>query len=124
VAAVSGAALDAFRASECPEPGVCAACEAPTNENLFATCVDASCVAVDVRASPLSACTSDDECVAIGRDCCRCDPRFVAVRADQEMAYYRAQCGEVPLCSPCRPDLPNAPAARCVAGHCAIRSGP
>lgn len=128
VAAVSGAALDSFRAAECPEPGVCAACEAPTNPSLFATCVDGACVAVDVRASELSACTTDDECIAIRRDCCNCDPRRVAVRDGQQGAYYRAQCGETPLCSPCSPDDGPSPPARCEAGHCAVgtatREGP
>lgn len=124
VAAVSGRARDAFRRAECPEPLVCPACVAPTNEHLFATCVAGTCEAIDVRADALSACASDDECVVIGRDCCNCDPRYVAVRSGQESAYYRAQCGEVPLCSPCEPhEVPARLIGRCTdRGHCAVQA--
>jgi len=88
-------------------------------------CDDGRCAAVDLRQESLTACTSDQECVVIERDCCACDPHQISVRRGSEIAYYQRTCGETPICSPCeRRDIPDTLIGRCVEGHCAVSTEP
>lgn len=106
-------------------PATCAACETEPNPDLFATCEAGRCVAVDVRQDQVSACDADSECVVTEPDCCACHPGWVAVRAGSQGDFYRRQCGDQPICSPCeRHGAPAHLLARCLEGHCAVVEEP
>ncbi|MCB9595356.1 MAG: hypothetical protein H6719_21735 [Sandaracinaceae bacterium] len=120
-AVAAGAPEDPDRCAE----STCPACETEPNPNLFATCQAGHCVVVDVRQDSLSLCATDADCAVIRPDCCACRPGYVAVSAGAEADYYRRQCGEVPLCSPCEPHaIPASQVGRCVEGHCAVVEAP
>lgn len=112
-------AMERAPAPECP------ACETETNPSLFATCEAGRCVAVDLRQDALSACAADEECVVTEPDCCACRPGWAAVRRGAEADFFRRQCGETPICSPCeRHEVPAHLVGRCVEGHCVVAEGP
>ena len=115
------ATIDAAARRECPVAETCAGCEAEPNPNLFATCIEGACAAIDVRANgSLSSCSANADCVLTARDCCNCDPHHVTLRAGAEREYYRLTCGESPIGSPCEPhDVPAWLTGSCGAdGHC------
>lgn len=108
----------------CPVPTPCPRCATGMNPNLVATCEASHCAARDISMLPLSACTSDADCIVRWANCCSCggDPsQVVAIRADGEGAIEALLCdgGGCPL--DCAPHGDPTFHAICepTTGHCA-----
>lgn len=110
-----------------PSPsGGCPDCLSEANPDLRAVCTGHRCRVLDVSASPLSACTTAADCVAIDSGCCPpCGPnwRFLAVN-ERRQGRLRAQlCGadyQTVTCPACASPPQPHPAVSCVAGHCRV----
>lgn len=122
-------ALRADYVSEHGLPGCagvgCPRCRGLTSPELVATCRSGRCAVVDLRRSPISRCSADDECVLAFARCCACGaPResVVAIRAGAEADLMRLACGdEAVACPDCVGFLPDDLSAFCDHGHCATR---
>jgi hypothetical protein len=123
VYAVSVAEATALETSICPESPNCPECDEDTNPWLHPFCVSGRCAPVDVRTDDISACASDDECVARTMDCCDdCEgvrPN-IAMRKDR-VAEFRAQiCGKT-KCAMCgKPPPLRRAACDPVRKHCVV----
>lgn len=109
--------------AQCPNPTTCGACyvadPAPLASLMAADCVANRCELVDLRASEISSCKTDSDCVAVGRGCCQPDSgdpaEYVGIHAGADTKIL--ECFPIP---PCVPPQPHAtPIAFCAAdGHC------
>jgi hypothetical protein len=124
VYAVSTMHASSLEQKVCPTPMACPACVSTTNRWLQAFCESGTCVVVDVRTHAISACATDDDCVARTTYCCDdCfgnDP-VVAIRKDQVKAYAQQVCGKT-KCMQCKSPPPSTHKAIChpVRKHCVI----
>lgn len=90
--------------------------------NYYAVCAAGRCVGIDVRESPLSACTSDADCyLRSGTTCCGCGSNnliAVSYRAPVEATF----CGPDRACAAdcAGPSAPPGVAAFCSLGHCRV----
>jgi len=114
-----------LRAKVCPEPMACPECESNENPQLHAACRNAKCEVIDVRNDALSACTSDDECIARVSHCC--DPceggqPEIAIRKDAVVQYRQEVCGKV-KCMNCKPKTWKA-ICHSTRKHCVIAATP
>ena len=91
--------------------------------NYYAECEAGRCVGLDVRTSPLSACSTDAECILrSGTSCCGCgagDLIAVSSKANVEVAFCGTNGG-------CAADCVSAPvppgvAPYCSLGHCLVK---
>ncbi len=123
--AVAQDAQSSYRMSVCGETG-CPACFRQQDPSLFATCQEGSCLALDMRTSPLSTCSSDADCELIAADCCGCEAAFIAINHANEAEYRSMVCNPVADCPPCGPQTPpDGTSAICdtSVGHCAVFQG-
>lgn len=126
VLAVPKSEREAAQREQCPDPVSCGPCYVtdpePLAPLLVAACVAKRCELVDLREEAISSCTSDSDCVAVGRGCCppsSADPvEYVGLQKDASTDLLA--CFPIP---PCIPPLPHElPIAYCAAdGHCAVR---
>jgi hypothetical protein len=127
VDAVNRERLDEHFREVCPEPVPCPECVTPTSPDLLATCRAGSCVAIDVRADAVSACTADVDCRLRVTGCCACGGStapedLIAIRVDGELDYLALVCAPDVACPACEPVYPDDVEAYCAPdGHCAIR---
>lgn len=121
--AIASGQQSAWAAETCDEVDpLCPSCPvSPTNPNYLAVCTAGTCEKQDLRAIELSACTSDDECVAVRAECCGCeDSPVVAINAERRAEYRRVVCDPLADCQPCNGDQPSNPTA-CVDGQCQVQ---
>lgn len=100
----------------------CPDCFAETEPTLFATCRRSLCAVVDLRATPITACRADADCVVTHAACCSCPASpAIALHRAREPAYRRLRCGSGPV--PCLACAAPAPAgvAACIDGRCVVR---
>jgi hypothetical protein len=114
------------RSALCTGGTACGQCYVADPEplaSLFAAgCVEHRCELVDLRASDISSCKTDSDCVPVGRGCCPADTSdpadYVGIHKAADTTIL--QCSPVPPCVPPREHI--APLAFCAAdGHCAVR---
>lgn len=118
---------DAHYATVCDDPDpLCPGCASMPNPWLLAECADAACTATDVRTDPVTACTTDDECVLRTPECCTCGSDFIpeqliALRADAEGEWRSRVCDPDTDCATCEPEYPGYVRAACSdEGRCVI----
>jgi hypothetical protein len=107
-------------------PPACAPCPDPagggTLRYFVPDCVAGQCVVTDLRASPVTACKTSDECrLRSGTGCCEgCDgSSLIAVRNDG--SFEKLVCGGIqPPCAACAPQPPNGAIPLCNEGRCTI----
>jgi hypothetical protein len=123
VLAVSTPFESAVVAKMCPEPVSCPECAEVDNPWLSAFCRSNHCEVVDVRTDAISACTSDDDCVARSTYCCDdCagnDPN-IALRKDQVDAYRQQICGKTKCVSCAAPTSKHKAVCNPVRKHCEV----
>jgi hypothetical protein len=88
-------------------------------------CVDHQCVVTDIRESPISGCTSDQDCfLRYGTECCPSCDKAKRVAISNPQLLEQLVCTEVIGCPDidCNP-APDAATAYCSAGHCAVDRG-
>lgn len=122
-----------------PTPPACPEC-APyiADDSLQAWCIFGSgggsgggapagrCTAVDVRKEPVSACSTDTDCMLRHSSCCEpCDARrddLVALSRSSIDAYRSKVCTGTETCSRCMTSYPSDALARCdtVTRHCVV----
>jgi hypothetical protein len=106
VDAVNASQVDAHFMAVCPAPTPCPRCPTGLNANLVATCAAQRCEALDLATLPLSACTSDSDCVVRYARCCGCSgtpTEVVSIRGDAHGALDALLCdgGSCPTdCAP------------------------
>jgi hypothetical protein len=105
-------------------PG-CPLCAAEPNGSLLAQCVQGSCEVFDVRASPVSACETAQECVLRVAACCECGAAMnvsslIALNADQLSSYAQLVCDSTADCMDCAPVYPSDITIDCISGHCQL----
>ena len=90
--------------------------------NRKVACVENKCALVNLDASPMTACTTDDECLVRSKSCCGCSPKMVseavAVRKDMSDSFNPLSCNGEAVCGPCTDEAPSV-VAKCVSGRCA-----
>jgi hypothetical protein len=121
-----GIALDmAGDAAGAAAPVACAPCPSPpgtgTLQYFVPDCVQGQCEVVDLRTSPVTACTTSNDCtVRHGTGCCEgCDnSNLFSVRNDGSFA--KLVCGDGPIaCPACAPPAPDAVPV-CNDGRCSL----
>ena len=126
VYAVAITYTSSLEAKVCSTPAACPACATATNPSLQAFCVSGACSVVDVRTDAISACTTDDDCVARTAYCCDdcfgTDPK-IALRKDQVSEFEQQVCGKT-KCMQCKAPPPQTQKAIChpVRKHCVVAS--
>jgi hypothetical protein len=123
-------ASDYDRAAGC-EGVQCAPCqsvpeETRTSQYFVPTCKLGRCIAVDIRATPVTACASAADChLRDGAACCEgCDGTGL-VSIASEAALSALACGAEPVgCPPCVPLIPATFVPACNAGRCAVGLAP
>lgn len=119
--------LEAHKQAVCPTPVACSACPTQSNPDLFATCAEATCKAVDVRSDPSSECSADDDCRLRVTACCECGGStasfdLIALNRSKEAIYTKQVCDPMQACDLCLPVYPRDVEAHCAAdGHCEVR---
>lgn len=100
-------------------------------QRFLGVCEEGVCSAVDVGKAPLSACTTNDDCVLRHAGCCpSCIPdlsRLIALAKDGVDDYLAQACNpEAPeACDACAPAFPEGASAVCNAqGHCEVKNPP
>lgn len=92
----------------------CPACDCPEDPTLFATCARSVCEVVDLQTSELTACSTDEECIATPGTCGPA-AALVPLRRGAE-----ARLGVALGCSPRPVSIDHGAHARCEAGHCRL----
>lgn len=121
--------VGAYGSAVCAAEGFppCARCDLPPDPYLAAVCRASACVGLDLRAEPLTECSTPTDCVLGPRTCCDCG----ALGLSETVAYNPARgslgdysCDEgAPACPPCVPSFVGV-AADCVAGRCIALAAP
>lgn len=131
VVGVNMGQLEAFGAENCPEPGDCPACASEPNPNLYAYCGDGgSCQVADLRAEPMSECSSAADCVLRTEGCCALcgdvEPwSLISVARDGLSDYLDRVCSPLADCADCESIIPAGYHATCgQGGHCEVAYDP
>jgi hypothetical protein len=124
---INSSSQEAYNKSHPPAPCVAIGCPSvgpgeANYPNYFASCESGQCQPVDVRTSPLSACSDSSECgLRSGTTCCGCGSgNLIAV--SKKVNVEQAFCGPGGACAadcavaPLPPDV----SALCSAGHCIV----
>ena len=108
VDAVNSAQSAAHFTEVCPAPVPCPRCATRINPSLIASCAFSRCAEFDLTMMPISACTTDTDCVVRYASCCGCSgdaSSVVSIRSDMEGAIESLLCDAhtCPLdCAPAR----------------------
>lgn len=116
----------AHQAEVCDTPmPTCPACATAPNPALYPLCLSNRCTVFDVRAQPISACTSNTDCTLVTSACCDCAGPYISVRADAQTAFRTAVCDPNDTCMACGSPPPSNLEAFCAPdGHCDVRDTP
>ena len=115
---VNKSLLDEHYDDVCGDPVPCPQCITMPNPELIATCRDGFCVAMDVGAENLTACTSGEECVIRTPECCECGADttpgvLIAIRSDSRRELEELVCDPDVDCAMCAPVYPDNVEAVC-----------
>jgi hypothetical protein len=105
-----------------PWSGALCACAAADAGTSHAECRTNTWKLVDLRADPISNCTTENECIAVSRGCCaaysEAPAEYVGIHDGADRALLA--CFPIPPCVP--PAAHADPIAYCADdGHCAVR---
>ena len=100
-----------------PNP-MCPECVTMLNPELIATCRDGFCLALDVGADEITACTSSEDCVIRTPECCECGADMtlgvlIAIRSDSRSDLEELVCDPDVDCAMCAPVYPDNVEAVC-----------
>ena len=116
--------LDEHFDDVCADPVPCPRCTTMLNPELIATCREGFCLAMDIGADELTACTSSEDCVIRTPECCECGAdmtpeALIAIRSDSRRELEELVCDPDVDCAMCAPVYPDNVEAVCDDdGHC------
>ena len=120
--AVNSSEAAAFQKYTCPAPQPCPNCASFVDPNFYAYCDAGHCTVGDIRTDPVSACSSDADCVLRqGSACCEgCGDGSELVAVSVNGGFSSLVCPPNVDCPGCIPTPPTSAFAACVGGHCAV----
>jgi len=122
--AINRGNADSYTLAVCENSG-CPECYMPQDPTLLGRCEGGACKVVDLRAQPLTACTSNADCRVRTTSCCECGGNvtleaLIAIRRDAEAEYQRLACDLSVDCDACLPPYPSGAVASCQEGRCTV----
>jgi hypothetical protein len=113
----------AYQQAKCATAGACPPC-VPSNGSIDAVCSGARCEAVDFH--PYTACTKNEDCQMVPKDCCACGAVRTAGWIGVSDAPGLSERCAVVDCAPCADGPPRHVTqdyAQCFSGFCQVISG-
>ncbi|MBI2391668.1 MAG: hypothetical protein HYV09_18915 [Deltaproteobacteria bacterium] len=124
--AVNEKNVAAFRKMTCPNPELvdCPGCPTSIDKSLMSFCQAGKCAPIDLRTHPLSACTTDADCVLRTSECCECGgdaANPITINQASRAGYEKEVCKPGTGCPECMPSYPAIkPICDATTKHCVI----